>query len=572
MPQKVASLPSGSFKSFLFGFQKVGFPGPLARFFCFLGDLSLGYLAYFTLHSFKGFAQWEEELTVLLKAAGWSLSSFSREGLVMFLLVLGLTQALRLYTTLALGVSFFQSLGGLRARGSWGWKRLGGAGRVVLDTLIGWSFIPYLPILVARKSLVEKWTLTELVKRKGFKSSLLRSLAIPLFLVISLLAPLLFPRLLIDGLVLVSEKPKRENIGQALGFDRFTVFASERFKFKTFSSLKDGRFVLLPDFDIVQQGIQRKITPYLSLYDRENQRLAHWKIRGKLSLLEVLQEGQRGNPFFHQHYPELGKIFLGEKQRFEVTDYEEKLKRPGRIDPLEKEQMEELIRVSLRLGFSNIGEHFLKYGPFLGGYARIHHKFLGLLRPGGEVEADFISMGNGQFLRFHQSFSQALPYRKQQLETWIPMGTPNAVVMEFGWDKDVKSALSRKAFRETFLSQAEWFFDYKNFFPFPKQDLEMTPFQVIDFLTVKGLNQERRELIEEFLYRFYYEMGRFALQSQQAQGKLFLDFLKDNLARVRLVLEARKKRESSSFNQAFLDQMRDISHALMAQDEAYFRL
>ena len=519
--------------------------GTFSRLLCFLGDLALGHSAYAVLTTFSLFRQREHDLhrtlSSLMETLPFPLEKIGHEGLSTMVLLFLLTQLLRLYGVWLMGVSFFQKWGGFSSEGNWFSKRVGGTARIVVDTLLGWTLLPYLPLILGRKGFPEKWTLTKLTLQNKISFLLLRFGGIPCCLFISLLSPLLISPIPLGKLSLTVQTLKRSNLNQPQDFNRFTTFSSQLFRIKSFSSLSNGRFILLPNYQIDQRGKRRKMTPYLSLYDRQSKSVGQWRVRGQLLWPKILAKGGKGNPLFYRSYP-----FRDEKS------------------------LSSIVQTSLQLDPSQVGEHALKHGPFLSGYLSIAHHLLDLLEP-GKKEVDLVQGGDHLFLRFQQQTLALSPSLKQHLETWIPLQSLQGVVMEFIWDRDLLTSLGRKAFLESFLSEAQWFFDSKDSLVFPQELSQISVFQVLDSLTKKTLSVRQAQLIQNFLISFYEEMGHFALTAK-AEHPLFFQLLKMSLKRVNAALKMNKAQENSPFDETFLGKMEELSQAIQTENPFYFKL
>lgn len=533
------------------------------KILCFLGDLSLGYGLYNYLISFYSFQK------LVFGLSGWFdksiftfFSSDSRLLSTIFLVYI-CAYFLRFYSTMIFGVSFFQLICGIKASGSWWWKRVGGALRVAIDFLVT-PFLVFDLISIFKKiNFVEGWSQTKLVASYNFRYTFIKSIGLPVVLLASFFWPLMQDFRLIDSYTIKKGSTEKEKLTNSMNFDSFQVFRSERFRFKTFSSLMNKRFSLYPDFEIVSVDKKKRFIPFLSIYDGQSKKIGYLKLRKRILMLDILSRGQVGNPLFKNRYPELYKVINKDRKSFERRPFKNSVtKGSGLINKKAQEEMIELVRASFELGKKSLYRHVISNGPFIRGYIELRKILKRLVRPGAIPEVDFIEIGNHTFIRFVQRFEIESKFQKDHIETLIPLGTHNSIVMEFGWDKDLGSALTRNNFRRTFLAQSEWSFDYHNFFDFPELEADMTTFQIIDKLSTGKLEGDSKNVMEEFLHRFYYDNIRTAYKKED---KTLVQFLKDNLSRLSKVWNIKGEG-------IFVEQMEEMVNALKADDKKYFNL
>lgn len=557
--------------------QKLKLAGSWARFTAFLGDLAVGHLLSFMLLSFPTIAFFEKRL--ITTGGGLAgLFGFSPEMFGFLIYWFLMTMLFRFMHTLLFGVSLFERLAGLDSSGHWWWKRLAGGARVMLDTLMTPFLVFDGRLLLKKPTLKEEMTGCFLIKKRRSKDWPLYFF-LPLVILMSFSGPLFKDLMLIDGLVVSFENLEKEDLKPGDNFANYTSFASEKFKFKTFSSLENGRFSLFPDFEFVKVKTKKRLSPYLLIYDHINKTTGELKIGYKIALLELLKRGSHGNPFFAKKFPALAEamaIYQGsikgkDKRSFRERDYESVGENRPLLNPMVQEDIKKLIQASFELGMNNIVGHILTYGPFLRGFIEVRQALLSLAKPGIKPEVDMISMGNMDFLRFRQVFSDDYPRDKQVSSTYLPIGTPNAFTIEMGWDKSLQGALSSKSFRETFLANGEWFFDYTNFFKKPRLEAEVTPFFALDLLAAQKMEQPTQEILEEFLYRYYYQKCRKAIQSGD---KVMLEGLKYNLVRLSSIMKVKEKGEKKNqkFSSLFLNQWQELWSSFQAKDRTYFNI
>lgn len=540
-----------------------------SRFLCFCGDLAVGHLLSYYLLSFDAIAEFERRLTATIApvANGLGLD----ELMVGFLLYWYLmTMLFRFGHTFLFGVSFFEKIAGLKSRGQWWWQRLAGGARVMIDTILAPFLIFDLKVAMGKPSFKEELsgcTLERHPKKKGRGLVLLILLPITFFLSIS--GPLFKDLTLIDGLIVSFEEVEQEDLKPGDNFNRYTNYYSDKFKLKTFSSLDNGRFSIFPDFEFVKVKAKKRLSPYLLIYDHQNKTTGELKVGLKVSLLELIKRGSHGNPLFSRSFPALSEALNEPRQKYERKDFNKSGENRLLLNPMVREDIRKLIQASFQLGQGNLVSHVLSYGPFLRGFVEIRQAFLLLSRPGVRPEVDMITMGNIDFLRFRQTFSEDYPRDKQVVLTYIPIDSHNSFSLQLGWDKSLQGALSAKAFRKSFLANGEWFLDYDNFFKKARLEAEVTPLYALDLIGAQDNKQSTQDILEEFLYRYYYQKCRTAIQKGD---KVMLESLRFNIMRLSSIMKIKERGKKNRFSTLFMNQWQELWTSFQARDFQYFNI
>tara|TARA_Y100000590_G_scaffold470768_1_gene669779 strand:- start:845 stop:2479 length:1635 start_codon:yes stop_codon:yes gene_type:complete len=535
-----------------------------------LADFALAYVSYYSLLSFPVYASKNASLTSylykVLELQNKAEGQVYAEGLSSLIFVFGLYLAIRFYGSLVLGVSFSQWLLGLRAVGNSTWKRIGAGARVVLELFLGPLLIGEILLLFNRPSLKESLSHTRLSSTDGKFSLYAGLIWVPCLILFSTTSPLF------KGLSLMQEivvNPVRENLNlkDQGSFDGFTNYKSNRFKFRAFNSLGDDRFMLLPNFEIVKEGSNKKIKPYLWLYDHKTQKDAYIKIEERFSLLSLLENAKLGNPLFKKQYPILFDTLGQKREQFLKRKYEKAFENKKILSEEVSLEIQDLIYKSLRLGSGSLIAHVFREGPFIRGFTEVRNKIIEKSFKGAVPEIDFGKIGNQNFLRFKQLFEEKVFLDKRMVETYIPIETNNSLTLRFYWGEDLKSALSRKNFRESFLHSIDWYFDYFNIFDFPISSEEVNSLTVLDYFTKTILNKEQRDKLEDAIFRIYFKSGRRALQKND---EVLVEILYANLNRLYLVSNYINESKRNYYSNKFLVHLRDLRQSLKSRDFNYF--
>lgn len=554
--------------------NSINFKALSRRLLAFWADLALAYIGFYTLLSFQVYERKYLSLSRTINenfdlgagATGLYLS----QGLATLAFVFAIYLLIRFYTTLIFGVSLSQWLLGLRGLGTKSWKRVGGGARVVLEGLLGPLVIGELLLLFKKPSLKETFSHTR-IYNVGSKLSLwLGVVWVSGLILFSTISPLLEGLSLVDGMIL---NPVTENLDLKTegALKEFKEYSSNRFKFKSLSSLSEGRFIFLPSFEFIKRGANNpKINAYLRVYDKESNLDALVKVEERFSLLKLLESGKLGNPFFSSQFPTLAKGLLEPRESFFKRKYQASYGADKILKPKMRLEMERLIRASLSLGKSTFVGHLLTFGPFYRGFVKVRSLLLSKALKGIPPEIDFGKIGNYKFLRYKQLFDENIIFDKKMVETYLPIETNNSVALRFYWGSSLQSALSRNHFRKSFLQGTLWYFDYFNMFEFPKQSDDINSLTVFDHFIKKSLTERQREMMEEAVYRIYFKTARRSLQNDDLKLQ---ELLFDNLNRLFLVAAHLNKETSKRYySEKFLVHLKDLRTSIKSKNLTYFGL
>jgi hypothetical protein len=520
---------------------------PITRVAALLIDLSVGYGLFYYLNSYSDFKLYSSEVSTKINGFSEFLNKDYAELVPIIVIVYFLSQFLRFYGTLIFGVSFGQFLIGIRGTSGLVWNRVGGGGRVFIETFFGPFLLLDLPLFSGNISIKEKLSLTRLIQTKGIFPRKLKILLVPLFVSLSFFSPMLQNLTLIDGITVSFSKEKSEKLSNQTNFDSYKYYHSNRFKMSSFSSLKDGRFIILPSFQITKKGKKKRITPYFIIYDTKNNSDGYFKITGTVPLLDVMLVGSKGNPLFESKYPELIKILKEQRTLYEKKDYLEKYNKRTLINQLAGDQIEDLIQTSFELSYKSMTQHLLNNGPFIRGYVEVRNKLLSIVQKAPTPEVDIIQMGAHKFLRFQQKLPKDRPGQKPYLETLLPISTHNALLFEFGWDKSIQDAISRRDFRESFFGVVDWYFDYKHVFKYPTSIDNFKPVQILDYFTKSNLKYDQQLLLEDYIDIYYSQISKSAIVKNDKKLKKILIACLNRLFLVAKIKNSTKKIFSKTF-------------------------
>jgi len=536
------------------------FPHFRLRVLSWVGDLALGTLLLSYFRSFARVEEFENDLRGLFLGFGESWAAWMASALLIYFFAL----CLRFYSTLFFGLSPGQKILGFKYHGHFFWKRVAGAVRVLLASILGPLLIDGLPLFRGKKTVSEFLTMTTLLSYPSRWTVLRSYLLLPILLLLCLLAPLLEDLTLIDGVNRSFVQGKKEKLKGARNFASFNHYFSNQFSFSSFSSLQQGRFLLIPFFKIQQGKNKKEILPSLIFYDLASRTYGGLEKVGALDLRSALVEFKAESFFFGHHYPALDKVLKEDAKEYAVRKYDKSFRHQKILSVAEEGELNRLVMDSLSLNLSQVFPHIAKSGPFLSAYIHFRKKFMASLKNPNLLQGDIIAMGNYHFLRFQKK-------AKGQAELLIPLGTLNAQVYEFFWQHSEKNP--RADFRQTFFNVVDWYFDYKNVFAYPSGKNEMGPLQIIDFYTAGGPTLSKRGPFEDYIYHYMFDLCKVALlEEDEKLQKLLLDAL-SGLSKVGHILNQDLKKMNLSnelFSQRFLKFIAGLKISLGDKDNEFF--
>ncbi|MCK5074225.1 MAG: hypothetical protein KAQ98_12415 [Bacteriovoracaceae bacterium] len=548
------------------------------RLLALAGDvvIALTIYFYFQSHVFYKKVVWELLRNLKTIPVVNLLSDLRLEGIVSVLLVYGIYIVLRFYTTILFGVSLNQFILGMRGNRGLVWNRIGGAGRVVVEAVLGPFIIFDLSCWWGRQTLKELLSWTMIIQHPTIYRYISLILYVPFITSLAFLSPLFFNLTIIDGVEIELLGKYEKKLDNDSDFKSFRHFSTNHFKFQAFSSLKkDGRFILMPNFEIITVGdskngsLKKRIYPNLLVYDRQLSTYGILKITKRFSILDLIRLGAGGNPFFTLKYPALAEILEDKKQKFTIKIYEEKYHANTLFHQKIKNEIRDLIRSSFTLGFGNLVSHVLRNGPFMSGYVASRNNLLKMI-PGGQAPlVSFVKMGNYEFIKLRQSFKFSGMFRKNEFETLIPLDTNNVMVFEFNYSDNKKSPKSWEIFQKSFFNSVEWYFDYDDVFQFPSDINDMEPLHIIDYFVKEKLEEKQRMMLEDFVYHHCFDAAKSAISGNDEELRKILLVLIDRYLEV---IRLKNVKEGGYYSTRFENVLRDLRSSIDKKDMEFFNL
>jgi len=424
--------------------------------------------------------------------------------------------AVRLISTLLLGVSISEAFLGVRSHGNIIWKRLGGVLRVIIGMITGPFLIFDVPALISKRTFKEFMTFTHSYISSKFITILGVIFYVPVLIVIVLLSPLL------QGLELPEPIPVRDVLDKRVKVIQAGEAAAEVIKTYDYSSFfnigleYDPQGIsLVPNFRF--SGKKNKLTykPALAVYHKELQRSVTIEVFKTFDFKELLGLGFKGDPFLTDKFP----LIEGYVYSSEVSAASFKKSSDEKESRKFADEVVSFTKIAFELNANNVLDFMQVYTPMLKGFMDYRSSLLGLIEYKEFDQIDFIKLGNAYFLRF--SYTRQKPF-----DLIIPLIQGEGRVLKIEFDKKENLGVLRTKFYKFSLEGSDWF---------PPRQVDVAeqealrPLQVLDMfskLDVKGdkISPEKAQS----LYGYYYEKSGAVLKNEDpAEYELWKSSVED---------------------------------------------
>ena len=550
--------------------QKV--KGSGLRLLALLFDFCLAFSLFSFFSNFELLNDFYKEIhKVILSLNLFEKYQFLNHTLPFICLNLSLFFLLRFWTTLIFGVSISQFLLGLRGDVSSLWDRIGGSIRVLFEFLLLPLFLFELVCIFRIRTLKEFLTYTHVVDRDP---------KIPVFRII-LLTPVVFLLMFISPLYnnpslslnketkVLNEikklRPKKKKIKVPKKY-----YASNTYKFSSFSSLGDGRFIIFPSFDILKKGKIRTVIPFFKIYDKDSKTIGTWRIENQLNLFDIFDRIKGMQPLFSKNYPNLSSALEKERKQFFIRKYKGQYENKFLMDSKILEDIQKYTKISFNLQLKTIYNHMITWGPFLGGYVLFKEKIMDFILPHESSRVDQVKFGNATFLRLRQNLAKKTFLKGEWRETLISLSSPNSFVFILNWGGNFSPKKSLSDFYKEFFTPSRWYFDYKELFAFPLKIETMRPFHVADYYTKKQLSSSKRELLEKYVLKYAFSLAQENLLSGK-RDTVLKELLAKHVQRMIDVGKLRNQKKENYYSASFFDSLRLLKNAIEADNKAFFQ-
>ena len=377
----------------------------------------------------------------------------------------------RFYPTLFIGVSLSQWCMGIKAKGSFFWKRMAGGVRVSIEILLTPFLIFDLPLFFKKRSFKEVLTYTELISYRR-PLSLVGVLFLLIFFFISTITPLVGNNTL-GKIYFLSQRPSEISDKDNESLD------SHYFRIST--KITPDRFILVPSFFIEYFHGRKKISPGLSIYDVEKDKRAYLEVMERFNFLSVIESVAKSDFLFSMKYPELYKKI--NKRRVSSKIPSEKIF----FTPPLRDEIKRLFEDSYQLDFSSIFSHILSKGPFTKGHMLIKNRFI----PKGEkgnFHVAFMSSKKNDFLQIKRKFHQ------KDVMDLIPLVPVQSVVLRLSGEGVFQSSLNNLFVHKDISFTME---------PASIMSEKWSPLTIVDHYIKGEMTKKQRQTMEKFSYGLF---------------------------------------------------------------------
>ena len=542
------------------------------RFLAVIFDFCLAFTLFSFLSKWEFLNDFYKEIhKVIISLNLFKKYQFLNHTLPFVCLIFSLFFILRFWTTLIFGVSFSQFILGLRGDVSRLWDRIGGSIRVIFELLFLPLFLFELISIFRMRTLKEFLTYTHVVDRDP-KLPIFRIIIItPIILFFTIVSPLYNnPSLSLNKEVQVLDEIKELSIKKKKIKTPKKYYGSNSYKFSSFSSLGNGRFIIFPSFDILKKGKVRTVVPFFKIYDRDSKTMGSWRIERKLDLFELFDRIKGMQPLFSKNYPGLSKSLEKERKYFLIRKYEDQYQNSSLMDSTTLDDIKKYAKTSFNLQLKNLFDHMLKSGPFLSGYVLFKEKMMDFVPPHESSRVDQVKFGNAIFLRLRQNLSKKTFLAGEWRETLINLSSPNSFVFILNWGGSFSPKKSLSDFYKEFFTPARWYFDYKELFAFPLKKENIRPFHVADYYTKRQLSLSKRELLQNYILKYNFSLAKENLLSGKMDPVL-KELLAKHVQRMIDVGILRNQRKENYYSASFFDSLRLLKGAIETDNRAFFK-
>lgn len=359
----------------------------------------------------------------------------------------------------------------------------------------------------------------------------------------------------------VSKEIEQILINENAVLDRnIQLFHSRRLKMLVANTSTEQTLLFLPEFDFFKIKKSVKFEPVIKIIDKKRGSEGRIFVHGTIDIAELMKTAFIGDPLSPYFYDKLFDELINKKRK-NLKNWNKEESTLGTMHPLVVEDQVEFLKYILEFDPIEKPLQSISNGPFLNGKLIFRKNLQRIMEMEKAQSISIKTFGNYKFL---VSTVNTLKEIKQYL---LPLGTKFPKLIEITWDGDFAKE-SSLVFKDNFLNKAFWFFDYESLNMFPELEADMTVLNIFDELTTREIDVNKVDLIEEFLYRYYYSTCRdeFSYQNPFLRG-----VIKRSLERTNEILKTRSKYKKT-FSSFFLEQMESLVRAYAVKDRTYFNL
>jgi hypothetical protein len=476
----------------------------------------------------------------------------------------------RLLAALFFGLSPFQALMGFSAISESGVeKRSKGVFRVTLSYFLHPLLVTDFSLFSGIPTLKERVTNARLELTRESTGLTFSIIVPPLMVILMFYAPLLEKLTLLDGIKVSFYEKQREKLAEDGHFNKYKNYYSNYFRFSTFSSLQDNRYILLPSFEVKLENKRRIIKPHLIIYDKKNKTKGAIRIGEKYDLFKLLKRAQFENPLFKYRYPRLANAIDAPSEYYMRKEYKTEYRGKTLISKDLQSEIRALVEDSLKLGRKNYLDHFLNNGPFVRGHINLRSAILKQIGEDQVPKASMRVWGDQYFLSLQHEVREGEKVT-DICENIISLATNNSYLIQAFFPNTKKGVESLDNFLESFFDNAEWYFDYKDIFSFPREQKHMNPMNIVDFFMHRDLDELRVRSFGNFIYHYFFDLSKMSLvKNDPVLKEILVKVLKRYQSVGRMVNRSMKR---YYYSKDFIISLRVLRNSLKADDTLFFNI
>jgi hypothetical protein len=421
-------------------------------------------------------------------------------------LVMGAMSVITLYfahrfaMTLIFGVSLGQFVFGIRGTGGFLWNRIGGGLRVIIESLTSQFLIFDLPVLFRIRTLKEILTSTQL----ALQSKLMMIFGL-VFITFMFVGMAIIP-FGIDPSFNEAIEAKVYRVPKTKIKGELARISSNRYKLTTAVPRKKD-FIVFPIFSITKKKSKSKIEPRISIYDFKRKVRGEFSTKKSFSLYGFIKAVTRGNFVYPLRYPKtMGYLVNGDFGKDNLKSI------PVPVGA----EIADMVRGSLKFSLGHLQDSIFSLEPFMfSGYLNGKKYLLEEFPSSAGVSADFITLGDTQFLRIYKSNPVFKGKSKLTSYFYYPLSALTSRVFEMKFPETKPGKKAESVFLHHFFNKAHFDFSKKL-----KEPDSLSPLTIVDKFAITKLNPAERKSIDDYTYQYFYNICTQVLsKSKEAEDE-----------------------------------------------------
>ncbi len=338
--------------------------------------------------------------------------------------------------------------------------------------------------------------------------------------------------------------------GDIKDFESFQEIGSKTLGFSSFTNLADGRFELIPSYEIRKVSSKTIFRPLVSLWDKKLSIKGSFKIASRFDLYELVKVAKNNLWFFSLYYPELDKSL--ELSIKDDKDY-------FYINQRASLELFQLISNAFLVDYKNIPKLIMKgHFQFLP-YLQMKLELSKLLELTHDNYVDFIKSGDTIFVRKKDYSGENIIYR----ETFFSLSQLRPIVYKSVWDRHLDNDKSQAALSNALFFKARWGKKVEERYDIWIKESLFNPLFAFDFLNEADQSKDYRRNFERYILGVYVESALSALESNQQD---YIDTVRSALQRYSLVFKMALERKDIFYSKATIKGFNDILLGLKLKD------